>query len=181
MNKKLHFIQTCYMEEDMQESKISTEEISAICSNLAKGCEKQRLIPEMEAFNTLAAFYKHRAAYEKDAEHLGDAAHLDKAANLKAAAERLAQDLEREFLSAKKSAEENADRGALRSLVWSEKVSAMMKSILDRFMEEGEAMLAYSSIYVCDICGFIYLGDSLPEICPVCKVPNYKMTQIERS
>ena len=171
----------------MQEDKLSADEISAICSNLAKGCEKQRLIPEMEAFNELAAFYKYRADYEQDAKHLQDTAYLKETAHHKDtkylcdAAAMLMYDLEKEFLSAKKSAEENSDRGALRSLVWSEKVSAMMKSLLDRYMEEGEGTFDYSSIYVCDICGFIYFGDSLPDVCPVCKVPKYKMIQIERS
>jgi len=155
----------------MQDNKVSVEEISAICSNLAKGCEKQRLVPEMEAFNTLAAFYKYRADYEKDAEHFQDVEHLQDAAEM------LAQDLEHGFLSAKKSAEENSDRGALRSLVWSEKVSNMIKNLLDRYMEEGEDIFTYSNIYVCDICGFIYLGDSLPDVCPVCKVPKYKMIE----
>ena len=54
------------------------------------------------------------------------------------------------------------------------------KSLLERFAEEGEAMLANTRIWVCDICGFIYLGDALPEICPVCKVPNYKIIEVER-
>jgi len=33
---------------------LSLGEISAICSSLAKGCEKQRLTVEMEAFNKLS-------------------------------------------------------------------------------------------------------------------------------
>ena len=153
----------------MQVINISTDEISAICSNLAKGCEKQRLIPEMEAFNELAAFYKNRDAYEKNEGHLLDVKQM------------LDEDLEKRFIKAKKTAENNSDRGALRSLVWSEKVSIMIKSLLERFMNEGEAMLVNSNIYVCDICGFIYVGDTLPDVCPVCKVPNHKITKIERS
>ncbi|MEG1753613.1 MAG: rubredoxin, partial [Christensenella sp.] len=37
-----------------------------------------------------------------------------------------------------------------------------------------------TSVYVCDICGFIYVGDALPQICPVCKVPNMKILKVER-
>jgi rubrerythrin len=151
---------------------LSSQEISAICSSLAKGCEKQRLIPEMEAFNKIASYFKSKTSAEKsktDTVYLHDAAQM------------LDADLADGFLSANNAAKENADRGALRSLVWSEKTSAMMKSLLDRFAKEGDAMLENTKIFVCDICGFIYLGDTLPQICPVCKVPNHKIIQIERS
>ena len=146
---------------------LSAEEISAICSSLAKGCEKQRLTPEMEAFNELAAYYKAKAASQKG-KTFNDAAKM------------LDNDIMAGFSAANNAAKANADRGALRSLVWSEKVSAIMKSLLDRFAKEDDAMLENTKIFVCDICGFIYIGETLPQICPVCKVPNYKMIQIER-
>lgn len=41
-------------------------------------------------------------------------------------------------------------------------------------------ILENASIYVCDICGFLYIGEGPPEICPVRKVPNFKMIQVER-
>ena len=163
---------------------LSAEEISAICSSLAKGCEKQRLSAEMEAFTTLAAFYKAKAVAEKgtgakDAMH-PDAVHQD-ALHFQAAATMLEHDLTAAYPAANDAAKANADRGALRSLVWSEKVSAMMQSLLERFAREGDAMLAHTKVYVCDICGFVYLGDTLPDICPVCKVPNFKMISVGRS
>jgi len=37
---------------------LSAGEISVICANLAKGCEKQRFLTEMDAFNKLADYYK---------------------------------------------------------------------------------------------------------------------------
>ncbi len=89
-------------------------------------------------------------------------------------------DLSESYAKVNAAAASKADRGALRALVWSEKVSRMMKSLLDRYAKEGNAMLENAKIYVCDICGFVYLGNNLPEICPVCKVPDYKITQIER-
>ena len=147
---------------------LSAEELSAICSSLAKGCEKQRLGSEMEAFHELAAYFKAKAD-------------TGKGKTFKDAEAMLAQDISTGYPAANNAAKAKEDRGALRSLVWSEKVSAMMKSLLDRFDKEGEAMLADTKIFVCDICGFIYLGDAPPEICPVCKVPHYKIFQVERS
>jgi rubrerythrin len=141
--------------------------LSAICSNLAKGCEKQLQPDEMEAFTKLADYYKAKAG-AASGQTLRDAATL------------LEDDFAAGFPSANAAAKSVSDRGALRSLVWSEKVSAMVRALLDRFEKEGEAMLVNTKIYVCDICGFIYIGDVPPAICPVCKVPNHKIVEVER-
>ena len=146
---------------------LSAGELSAICSNLAKGCEKQRLMTEMDAFNRIADYFRARMTPEND-KTLIDAAKI------------LDDDIEKGYAAANAAAKKAADRGAQRSLVWSEKVSAMAKSLLERFAKEGDALLKNTSIYVCDVCGFIYLGETPPEICPVCKVPRFKITQVER-
>ena len=146
---------------------LSAGEISAICSSLAKGCEKQRLDEEMEAFYKIAGYFKAKAMPE-EGKTLEDAAKM------------LDGDMANRFSAANGAANVDQDRGALRSLVWSEKVSAMMKALLERFAKEGEAMLANTKIWVCDICGLIYIGDAPPEICPVCKVPNFKILEMER-
>ncbi|MCL2025190.1 MAG: rubredoxin [Leptospirales bacterium] len=146
---------------------LSAGEISAICYSLAKGCEKQRLNAEMEAFNKIADYFKSKAIVETGK-------------NLQDIEKMLDVDMTTKYSAANNAANANADRGALRSLVWSEKVSTMMKSLLNRFEKEGDAMLANTKVFVCDICGFIYLGNTPPEICPVCKVPNYKIIQVER-
>jgi rubredoxin len=145
---------------------LSAGEISAICSSLAKACEKQRLMAEMEAFNELADYFKSKINVEQDK-------------TLEDAAKMLADDLLNGFSTANSAAKQEADRGAQRSLVWSEKVSVIMKTLLDRFVKGGET-LGDSRIYVCDICGFIYVGNARPEICPVCKVPGFKMYQVEK-
>jgi rubredoxin len=147
---------------------LSFGEISAICSSLAKGCEKQRLTAEMEAFNKLANYFKSKTAITTQVKT------LDKVANM------LEDDMTKGFVAANVAAQANADRGALRSLVWSEKVSTILKTLLERFVKEGNAMLENTKIWVCDICGFIYIGDVPPEICPVCKGPNFKIIEIER-
>jgi len=146
---------------------LSAGEISAICSNLAKGCEKQRLMAEMEAFNKIADYFETKTTAETG-KTLADAAQM------------LENDMANGLLSANAAAKKDSDRGALRSLVWSEKVGVMMKALLDRFAKEGDAMLESTKLYVCDICGFICTGDEPPEICPVCKVPNFKISQVER-
>ena len=153
------------IESDMHE--LSFGELSALCSNLAKGCEKQYRPEEAGLFGQMAAYYKSisNPAEEK---------HFEALVNL------IQQDLETGYPQANAVAVEQADRGAQRALVWGEKVTKILSSLLDRFETQQEALLANTNVYVCEICGFIYTGDQPPEICPVCKVPNLKIRRIEK-
>jgi len=149
---------------DMRE--MSPLEISALCTNLARGCEKQYKPEEAALFTELAGYFKTAATPAKDPDFDQLLALIEK-------------DLESDFPNANAVASENQDRGALRALVWSEKVTRILKSLMIRYQKEGEAMLDNTGIYVCTICGFVYIGDNLPDICPVCKVPNWKFAKIE--
>ena len=149
------------------EQAFSPMELSIICSNLARGCEKQYLPEQEQKFRELAAFFRAEAdpAPEASTEKL---------------LEQLEWDLSAGYPYANGTALERADRGALRALVWSEKVTRMLQSLLRRYQSEGERMLAHSGVYVCSVCGFVYVGDAPPELCPVCKVPGWKFERAER-
>lgn len=149
---------------DMKE--MSPLEISALCTNLARGCEKQYKPEEAALFNELAGYFKTASAPAKDPDFNKLIALIEK-------------DLEEGFPSAYTVASDVKDRGALRALVWSEKVTRILKSLLTRYQKEGDAMLENTGVYVCTICGFVYIGDNPPDICPVCKVPNWKFEKIE--
>jgi rubrerythrin len=71
------------------------------------------------------------------------------------------------------------DRGAMRALVWNEKVTRILKALLARYRREGDAMLTNSGVYVCVICGFVYVGSEAPAMCPVCKAPGWKLEKAE--
>lgn len=152
-------------EDSMRE--VSLAEMSVICSNLAKGCEKQYLARESELFYQLADYYRQKAGVIAD-QKMQDL--MDKVTG----------DLESGYAAAHAVADEKPDRGAKRALVWSEKVTRMLNSLMRRYETEKEQMLENTNIYVCEICGFIFIGDTPPAICPVCKVPNKKMTKVER-
>jgi len=145
---------------------LSSLEISALCTNLARGCEKQYKPEEAALFNELAGYLKTASAPAKDPDFNKLIALIEK-------------DLEEGFPSANTVASDVKDRGALRALVWSEKVTRILKSLLTRYQKEGEAMLQNTGVYVCTICGFVYIGDTPPDICPVCKVPNWKFEKVE--
>ena len=142
-------------------------EMSVLCSNLARGCEKQYKTEEMKLFRELAGYFQSVSAPAKDPD-------MDK---LLALVER---DLSEGFPAANAAAgAEPRDRGALRALTWSEKVTRIQKSLLERWHREGGAMLQGTGVWVCTICGFLYIGDEPPALCPVCKVPDWKFEKVE--
>ncbi|MEA4927684.1 MAG: rubredoxin [Candidatus Limiplasma sp.] len=141
-------------------------EMSAVCSNLARGCEKQNLPEEAGWYRQLEAYFKSLAGTLPDAS----------AEQLYALA---LADLDTGIAQAATVAREEGDRGAQRALVWDEKVTRIQRSLLERVQREGESMLNGVHVYVCTVCGFIYLGAEPPALCPVCKVPAWKFEQVE--
>ena len=148
------------------DKELSAMELSVICSNLARGCEKQYLPRQMEDFQKLADFFRSKAEPANEA-------------STQKLLERIEQDLSVGYPYSNAVAGENPDRGALRSLVWSEKVTRMLQSLLKRYENEGDRMLENTGVWVCTVCGFVYVGDTPPELCPVCKVPSWKFEKME--
>ena len=151
--------------EDSDLKKLSPGQLSALCSNLARGCEKQYKPEEAGLFRELADYFASVTPAIDDASVENIAALLwsdiDNYSGLRAAAD------------------EASDRGAARVCVWGEKVTRMLSSLVIRYLNEGEALLADTNIWVCTVCGFVYIGDDAPEFCPVCKVPAWKFEKIE--
>lgn len=144
---------------------LSAAELSAVCSSLAKGCEKQYRPDQAAAFRRIAQWLMSRTGQVPDA-------------SFGKILEKVEQDISRYYPEANSSAAGCGDRGALRSLTWSSKVTLMLQSLLTRFGEGKEELSDDTGVYVCTVCGFVYVGDSLPEVCPVCKVPNSKFEKI---
>lgn len=141
-------------------------EMSAVCSNLARGCEKQYLLEEAGWYRRLEAYFKSLAGTLPDAsvEQLNALALAD---------------LDGGIAQAATIAKGEGDRGAQRALVWAEKVTRIQRSLLERYQREGETMLSGMHVYVCTACGFICLGAEPPALCPVCKVPAWKFESVE--
>ena len=141
-------------------------EMSIICSNLPRGCEKQYMPKESENFKKLADFFRSKAMPVNEA-------------NTEKLLELIEKDLSVGFPYGNAVANEQHDRGALRCQVWAEKVTRMLQSLLARYQTEGDKMLENTGVYVCTVCGFVFVGDAPPEQCPVCKVPSWKFEKIE--
>lgn len=147
------------------EKELSAMEMSIICSNLARGCEKQYLLEEAEQFRKIAEVLTKKVPPQDDAD-------------VKALSDLLKKDIEL-YPGVRKTADQNNDRGAARICVWGEKVTRMLGSLVDRYLSEGEAMLENTQIWVCTTCGFVFVGEAAPELCPVCKVPSWKFEKVE--
>ena len=142
-------------------------ELSAIFSNLSKGCDKQY---DFE----LAALYQQLSSYYGKSTSIGSHPNFEELQTI------LSDDILSNFTMANEIANRYHDRGSLRAIKWSQQVTRMINSHLKRISLKSPEYLKDFNIYVCDICGFIHIGKEKPEICPVCKVPNIKMTQIKR-
>ena len=154
-------------EEEHELSEMSFGAMSALFSNLAKGSEKQYRMEEAEKFIELSKYYKNLNS-KNDNDSFSDMSKIT------------TDNLEKDFSKANAIAKELADRGAQRALLWGEKVTRIVSSILSRYEKNENEFLKGKNIYVCEICGFVYIGNEPPEICPVCKVPNMKIRKIER-
>ena len=151
-----------FQEEDLRE--LSNYEISYICSNLAKGCEKQYLEEDKKLFQELANYY------------------LEKEATVEGTLEDVTlclQDDTKLIKEALNTLNKKEERGTNRVLTWASKTTMMLEGILASYQKEGLEYLKNKKIWVCDICGFVYIGDTPPKVCPVCKVPSIKILEVK--
>ncbi|MBO8437265.1 MAG: rubredoxin [Spirochaetes bacterium] len=147
---------------DEDSEKLSPGILAAIFSNLARGAEKQYLSEPQQLYSEIAEYFT-KAVPAKDKD-------INKAS---------VEELSVLYPKLRSIASANKDRGALRVTVWGEKVTRMIKAITDGYMKEGEDYLKNNDVWVCTVCGFIYIGEKPPRICPVCKVPDWKFECIK--
>ena len=152
------------VEDDEDLRTLTNEELTYICSNLAKACEKQYKEEEQNLFLELSKHFEEKMKIVEGT--------LE---NIKELNEQENKEIKDAFSTATKL----EDRGAKRVLTWAEKTSNMTKLILDNYKEKGLDYIKNTKIWVCDICGFIYIGDTPPKVCPVCKVPSLKILEVK--
>ena len=150
--------------EDEDLTEVKPSELAYIFSNLAKSCEKQYLENEEKLFLELSEHYKAMINIENGdlndiiSANEKDSTLINQAFNI---------------------ADKYADRGSKRVLTWATKTNNIIKVILSEYQEKGSEYLKNTKVWVCDICGFVYVGNTPPEICPICKVPNLKILEVK--
>lgn len=137
--------------------------LTAVFSNLAKASEKQQVVGAQELYTRLSGLVVESSAVESD---------------LGALRSDLAEDADARYAAIRDAAAAVGDRGALRAVKWGEKVTTAQRSLVDRYGSKGEALLEEKSIFVCEACGFVFLGDDAPPICPVCKAPSGRFSAV---
>lgn len=138
--------------------------LSAIFLNLAKGTEKQTRTEESQLFLNLGNYFATKA--------------IKTAGDFKTLVDTFNNSINEELPKAKELAKETKDRGSLRCLTWAEKVTLIMNGLLKSFDDKGTDILKGKKIFVCEICGFIYIGENKPDICPICKVPSLRIHEV---
>lgn len=161
-DKRARGVEAIKADDDM--TRLSSGQLSALFSNLARGCEKQYKQGESALFTQLADYFNSLSPAVEDATVESIEARLRSEADT--------------YASLGATVKEEKDRGAQRACVWGEKVTKMLLSLAGRYMKEGEKFLEGTEVWVCTVCGFVYVGQNPPEICPVCKVPAWKFEKI---
>ena len=151
------------IDDDMQ--KLTYGEMSILCSNLARGCEKQYKFEEEKLFKKIAKYYEEIAPKEEN----------PTVENLKKLNE---LDINENYVNANSVIDEKEDRGAKRANTWGEKVTKIISSLLKIYEDKGEEMFQNKEVWICTVCGFIYIGENPPARCPVCRVPNTKFQKV---
>ncbi len=153
------------MEDDIRE--MTHGELAAMCANLQKACSKQLRSEEAQLFGELASFYEEGRKKQEGCSYQD----LLKAIN---------EDLSSVYLEVNPAASKHQDLGSHRALFWGEKVSKLLKSLLVRYEKQKNSLLDGTNVYVCEICGFVYVGEQPPAICPICKVPSFKIQAVQK-
>lgn len=146
--------------------KLNAGQLAAVCTNLARGCEKQYMSDAAELYRKLGDYFTEAAVPSADET-------VDKLLS------QLESNVSEDYPCIKVVAQQSGDRGAQRAMVWGEKVTRMLSFLMEKYSSGKEMLADNESVWVCTACGFVYIGTEPPPRCPVCKVPAHKFEKIE--
>lgn len=138
--------------------------LPAVFSNLSKAAEKQQEAEIANLFSTLSGLVLDRTEATGTLDEIRSA---------------LVEDGETGYQRVREGGERDGDRGVLRAAKWGEKVNTAQRSLIDRFASKGDELLEGKSLFVCEACGFVFVGTDAPPVCPVCKAPSGRFTEVK--
>ena len=141
-----------------------SDALSAVFSNLTKATEKQQLYSASVRYGELAELFA------------GDGI---EGAALEALRAEVARDVETDYPALQSAGTAAGDRGVLRAIKWGDKVTTAQRALIDRYASKGYELLEGKQLFVCEACGFIFLGNDPPDICPVCKAPSTRFSSVK--
>lgn len=143
---------------------IPRNSLPAIFSNLAKASEKQQLYVQEKLFSELSEGMQMQSPSPE--------------ATLETIEKQITEDLKNQYPEIMKKAEYAKERGVQRALRWGEKVTVLQKSLIGRYLLKGDEFFVENDLFVCEACGFIFLGNTSPDLCPVCKAPKKRFSKV---
>lgn len=149
-----------------------------VFSNLAKACEKQTRSREAELLWKIAEYFDGSGLSATWGENRNSSDSAQAPSTFAEFAAAFGADESGYLAPVRDAAASDHDRGALRMATWASKVNAIQKSIAERYAKKGESLVEGRSIFVCEACGFIFIGDEAPAVCPVCKAPAMRFSRI---
>jgi rubrerythrin len=102
----------------------------------------------------------------------------DRAEALGALQSQVKEQLSNDYKRGTETATALGERGALRALLWGQKVSMVQNALTGRFLRSGEALLKDTQVHVCEACGFVIVKGDVPDVCPICKAPSDRFVSL---
>ncbi len=94
-------------------------------------------------------------------------------------ADLLSDDVKSAYPALSETAAGIGDRGVKRAITWGEKVTKIQKTLVDRYTAKGDALFEGKELYICEACGFLFVGPAAPTLCPICKAPESRFSKVE--
>ncbi len=80
-----------------------------------------------------------------------------------------------------KEAQEAEDNEAIRTFKWAIAAEKIHENEYEKALKaiKDKKDLEPTAYHVCETCGYTFIGDELPDICPVCSAPKEKFKEIK--
>ena len=80
-----------------------------------------------------------------------------------------------------KEAEEASDNDAVRTFKWAIAAEKIHEKEYEKALKaiKEKKDIEPTAYHVCPVCGYTFIGDELPDICPVCNAPKDKFEKIK--
>ncbi|MBW2985759.1 rubrerythrin family protein [Candidatus Woesearchaeota archaeon] len=139
---------------------------------------------EMEGRKQIARLF--RAAAASETAHARN--HLSVMKGIKTTEENLVDAFEGEKYEAEKmyprfinEAEETEDNEAIRTFKWAIAAEKIHEREYEKALKaiKEKKDLEPTNYHVCPVCGYTFVGDEIPDICPVCSAPKDKFEEIK--
>ena len=153
----------------LEENELPFDVLSLIFSNFKTAAQKMQK-PHLESLFSILSLSCEIQAKNQLREDILNAEQMD---ILESYQDEMKEELQKNYPEGFKISESFKQRGALRALIWGQKVTSIQNSLIKRFIKQGESIIKENEkIHVCEACGFVIVKDNAPDICPVCKAPS---------